>query len=318
MDVVCEAYYNNGTDSYHQLCRTELINIVCFACYAYVALLILIYLRCSNKRRTSHSSELFAGHSLRAVLSLLLFLTYLTELCDTVLGSRNVLKLLGPGLALLAWILSQLFYAQVESKSQPRYLILTGIFWMCCGLARGISLYRLLDLGLGIQHVRPHCAALESTLCYALAFNDIITVLYEVYLLPPKNTKDAPKVFESYQHTKAVWYSKCTFYWLIPLLRAGYTNPLELEDLGQIPVKETAQRQYAAFSSVYNKEKECHGLQVSLWKCYALCYWRKFLLGGLFKLLGDGVGFIPPLGISIIIQYVDTDTTLPSRNVGTV
>lgn len=123
---------------------------------------------------------MFIGHSLRAVVSLLLFLTHLTELCETLLGSWNIQKLIGPSLAILAWVLSQLFYAKVESILQSRYLILTGIFWMCCGLAKGISLYCLLDFGLGIQHVRPHCMAITSVLCYALALNDIVTVLYEV------------------------------------------------------------------------------------------------------------------------------------------
>lgn len=114
------------------------------------------------------------------MVSLLLFLTHLTELCESLMGTWNVLKLVGPALALLAWMLSQLFYAKIESRSEPRYLILTGIFWMCCGLTKGISLYRLLDLGVGFQHVRPHCTAAASALSYALALNDFVTILYEV------------------------------------------------------------------------------------------------------------------------------------------
>ena len=45
---------------------------------------------------------------------------------------------------------------------------------------------------------------------------------------------------------------------------------------------------------------------MSLWRCYFLSCWKMFALGGLFKLLGDCVGFVGPLGISVIINYVTT------------
>lgn len=55
--------------------------------------------------------------------------------------------------------------------------------------------------------------------------------------------------------------------------------------------------------------------QGSLWWCYACCYWSNFALGGVLKLLGDCVGFIPPLGISVVIHYVSNQTN-NTGNVG--
>lgn len=45
--------------------------------------------------------------------------------------------------------------------------------------------------------------------------------------------------------------------------------------------------------------------RVSLWKCFAKGYWKTFILGGILKLLGDVIGFIPPLGISVVVRYIE-------------
>ncbi|KAJ8879503.1 hypothetical protein PR048_020111 [Dryococelus australis] len=44
--------------------------------------------------------------------------------------------------------------------------------------------------------------------------------------------------------------------------------------------------------------------RVSLWRCYFRSCWLRFSLGGVLKLLGDCVGLVGPLGISVIIDYV--------------
>lgn len=41
----------------------------------------------------------------------------------------------------------------------------------------------------------------------------------------------------------------------------------------------------------------------SLWKCYFLCHWKNFLLGGILKLAGDLVGLVAPLGIAVVVDY---------------
>ncbi|KAG8334859.1 hypothetical protein J6590_081006 [Homalodisca vitripennis] len=116
---------------------------------------------------------------------------------------------------------------------------------------------------------------------------------------------------ESYRHHEACWYSRITFYWLTPLLRLGYRRPLEMEDLGQLPERETAATQFQLFNNIYQREKaQAEGKSVSLWWVYLRCYWTNFALGGLLKLLGDCVGLVPPLGISVVIQYVSTRHTL--------
>lgn len=44
--------------------------------------------------------------------------------------------------------------------------------------------------------------------------------------------------------------------------------------------------------------------RVSMWKCYCKVYWREFLLGGILKMMGDFVGYVGPLGVSVIVNFV--------------
>nr|CAD7459033.1 unnamed protein product [Timema tahoe] len=110
-----------------------------------------------------------------------------------------------------------------------------------------------------------------------------------------------------YRHATAHLVSQATFSWLTGLLWVGYCSPLEIEDLGQLPEEETTERQLHIFNCIYEKEKATakkENRRLSLWKCYFKSCWRKFALGGLFKLLGDFVGFVGPLGIMVILDYV--------------
>lgn len=43
----------------------------------------------------------------------------------------------------------------------------------------------------------------------------------------------------TYRYSSASLLSKCTFHWLVPLLRLGYSRPLELADLGYLPEVKT-------------------------------------------------------------------------------
>lgn len=69
-----------------------------------------------------------------------------------------------------------------------------------------------------------------------------------------------PVYFEDYEkigykHTLATFYSKACFWWLTPLLWFGYKEPLELEDLGQLRVEDSARAYYDQFLLTYKTAK---------------------------------------------------------------
>ena len=38
-------------------------------------------------------------------------------------------------------------------------------------------------------------------------------------------------------------------------------------------------------------------------------YWKMFVIGGFLKLLGDVTGLVLPLGISIVVSYIETQSS---------
>jgi hypothetical protein len=69
------------------------------------------------------------------------------------------------------------------------------------------------------------------------------------------NSADNTETVQSYRHDKASLYSKATFFWLTPLLWVGYTSPLELEDMGELPKEEKTEQQFEKFSDIYTCER---------------------------------------------------------------
>ena len=45
---------------------------------------------------------------------------------------------------------------------------------------------------------------------------------------------------------------------------------------------------------------------MSLWRCYWSFSWPRLLLGGWLKFCGDLVGYVAPLGIKVIVDYVQS------------
>lgn len=279
-------------------CAVGLANLFCFGALAYITLLLSLYLRCSKAR---HEDErgLLEGHTTRSVLSVLLLLTHAVELGEVVAGGGSWLCVAA---AWAAWAAVQYFYFTIQAYGRPGYLCVSSLLYLCCGLARGVLLYSLLE-EVGFAYVAVNTAAASSTLGYAMALNDMATLFNEMKDGGDDEKKHLKREFYSYKHENAHWYSRITFFWLLPLLKMGYKHPLEMEDLGKLPISESSMEQFAYFTETYNRNKE-PDKNPSLWKCYFQCYWRNFFIGGILKFLGDMVGFVAPLGIAVIVEYV--------------
>ncbi|XP_014240364.1 ATP-binding cassette sub-family C member Sur isoform X2 [Cimex lectularius] len=286
----------NLTSALGPRCFVELSASVSSGVLAYVTLLLTVYLRWSKPR--DDARRLFSGHTLRCVLSLLFLLVHLCEFGEILAGGRSWIL---AGLSCFSWFCVQGFYFTIEKYGRAHYLAATSLLYLVCGLVRGVLLYTLLE-EIDMTYVSTLLSAVSSALAYAVSLNDLVTLINEVKL-----EKDERKLplgeYESYVHKQSHWFSRLTFFWLTPLLRIGYTNPLEPEDLGKLPLEESAAEQYQNFLDSYQKIKNARGV-ASLWKCYFHCYWKNFFVGGLLKLIGDFVGLIAPLGIAVVIDYV--------------
>lgn len=289
-----------------------------------VTVCVATFLLCSDQSRRVRGN-LFEEHNSRWILTFCLIAVHLFELADGVLIllrreqlRQNVHAVLCPATSVVAVALAIYFYHKVEKHGKARRLSVLLFFWPCVVALKMSKLVILYGKGLSIRH-----ATLEGT-WLGLVFYLIMFVVElstfmqkfcllqaywrrsEVKMRGPNGVPNNDQV--TYRYSSASLLSKCTFHWLVPLLRLGYSRPLELADLGYLPEKHTNENQYRRFNEVYSKEKskaEAKGSRVSLWCCFLKTYWRTALAGGLIKVVGDIIGLMGPLSISLILEYVD-------------
>lgn len=79
------------------------------------------------------------------------------------------------------------------------------------------------------------------------------------------------------QCSNATLLSKITFWWMTPLLRKGYTEPLELEDLGTLPEDDSSRTQYDQFLIIYqsNKARQIINIEQQTRSIYVLSYFSR-------------------------------------------
>lgn len=292
-----------------------------------VTVCVATLLLCSDQPRRVRDA-LFEEHNSRWILTFAMIAVHLFELADGALillrreqPKQNFHPMLAAGTSIVAVLLGIYYYHKVERYGRPRRLSVLMFFWPCVVALKMSKLVILYGKGLGIEH-----ATLEGTwfglICYlAMFLVELSTFMQKFCSLQAYRCKSelreeanggTPEEQVTYQYSRASLLSKCTFFWLVPLLRQGYRRPLELADLGFLPEKHTNENQYRRFNEVYSKEKakaEAKGAQVSLWCCFLKTYWRTALAGGLIKVIGDVIGLIGPLSISLILEYVDNVTT---------
>lgn len=286
-------------------------------------------LLCSDQPRRVRDA-LFEEHNSRWILTFAMIAVHLFELADGALillrreqPKQNFHPMLGAGTSIVAVVLGIYYYHKVEKYGRPKRLSVLLFFWPCVVALKMSKLVILYGKGLGIEH-----ATLEATwfglVCYLAMFLVELSTFMQKFCSSQAYQCKSELRGEAngdgqvtYQYSCASLLSKCTFFWLVPLLRQGYRRPLELADLGFLPEKHTNENQYQRFNEVYSKEKvkaETKGTNVSLWCCFLKTYWRTALAGGLIKVIGDVIGLVGPLSISLILEYVDDVTTNKSSN----
>ncbi|XP_053691966.1 ATP-binding cassette sub-family C member Sur [Sabethes cyaneus] len=154
-------------------------------------------------------------------------------------------------------------------------------------------------------------AMLSASVLTALALVDGITMCLEnsspLRYLPATATSKKTTTTDL-KSSSTPFLSRVTFWWITPLLWRGFAKPLELENLGMLPEKDTSRYHYDQFLFIYQRLKK----PASLWRCYVLNCWQMFLAGGVFKLMGDLCALVGPLCISNIVDYIAKPLTAPS------
>ncbi|KAH8249165.1 hypothetical protein KR032_006949 [Drosophila birchii] len=308
-------YDNLNTD----VCGIDRVKRV-FTCLS-IVLLLCGWLFVWQRYKKCHKT-LLMFHNVRAAVSLLLLGANSLELARTLLPHRSVLQLnqlfefgprernyliiIGPGEmwnALFATLLTlalMLYHRMVERKKATVFLYASTAVEVVLFALRTNELSELVYYE-DILELQT-CLVGVSALCMmALASLDGFTIYKECY--HDDYLDDHGRI--GYKHSLATFYSKSCFWWLTPLLWLGYNEPLELENLGQMKLEDSARSHYDHFLYVYTEEVKKSNSSPSLWYCYIKNSWRMFALGGILKLAADLFALIGPLAIQKIVQYIE-------------
>ncbi|XP_017042869.2 ATP-binding cassette sub-family C member Sur [Drosophila ficusphila] len=274
------------------------------------------------KRYKKCHKTLLMFHNVRAAVSLFLLalnslnlarillppksVRQLNKLFQLTPRDQNYLIVVGPGevwnaiLSTLLTLMLMFYHRIVELKKSKVFLYAsTGVevlsFALLTNELSELAYYEdLLEL--------QTCLVGLSALCMmSLALLDGFTLYKECY--HDDYLDDYGRI--GYKHSLATFYSKFCFWWLTPLLWLGYNEPLELEDLGEMKLEDSARSHYDHFLYIYTEKKKKSNSSPSLWYCYIKNSWQMFALGGILKLAGDLFALIGPLAIQNIVEYIE-------------
>ncbi|XP_011881729.1 PREDICTED: ATP-binding cassette sub-family C member Sur [Vollenhovia emeryi] len=291
-------------------CLIELTNVSVALLTILVATVLIFKYRCSAVGKLSKS--LLPLHTSRTLLCILLLLILSLELYESILTLISLSSTLTMIAVLFCWIV----HRETETRDGFGTAVSGGGFTII-GLSRAWKFLYLCRFGLSIQHVRVATTGITATCCGLLAIIDSYTLYRMMQKSRRYTVKEPDNARNSYVHSTSPFLSRITFHWVIDLLLRGYHTPLELHDLGQLPVEETTRNQFERFREIYETERlRCRGRKLSLWRCFWRRTWLTFAAGSVLKLFGDAMTLVGPMTIPKIISYASSlqNGTVASEN----
>lgn len=184
-------------------CFVDVLNIVPHAIFVLVSLFILI-VWCKSKYYNATTWVHFRGHNVRWTCSLFLIIVIVTEISEGFMSDArdpdtvNFHVFIPPIIALIATILSLVFYHNIEQWNSPRFLLIILAYWLSVlpiKILKGISLYQN---GTTSAHVRVLLTWTDVAL-YVILFGVEVNVLRVqvriLILLQPSSLHLTPEHF---------------------------------------------------------------------------------------------------------------------------
>ncbi|XP_047611777.1 ATP-binding cassette sub-family C member 4-like [Phacochoerus africanus] len=102
--------------------------------------------------------------------------------------------------------------------------------------------------------------------------------------------------------------SSLFFWWLTPLLRVGYKRRLEEDDMYSVLPEDRSARLGEELRGYWDRESsraEKDAREPSLTKAIIKCYWKPYLVLGVFTFLEEGTRIVQPVLLGKIISYLE-------------
>ncbi|XP_026329931.1 ATP-binding cassette sub-family C member Sur-like isoform X2 [Hyposmocoma kahamanoa] len=244
--------------------------------------------------------------NVRGVASLALAVVWCCGAATASLRPAETVQLVAGLMAPLAWLAAAALHIALWTRRSAAPILYLAVYWLLAAVSSAAILWQHLFTDAAPNYVEVYVQCLSMLLALLISAVDCICFYDEVTKRYQSHQKPTTDVNTTYKHSDTHFFAKISFFWLNTLLYRGYESPLEQDDLGELPDNEQSQKYYKIFKKLYKDQensKKCNG-SPSIWRCYTAVVWPNFYVAGIMKLISDLVGVVPPLGLAVVIQYL--------------
>ncbi|XP_073944088.1 sulfonylurea receptor isoform X3 [Choristoneura fumiferana] len=301
MEAVCER--GDGA------CAARASAAALHALHLYCACVATALLCCCKKKPLHRTTKRWRGQNVRGVASLVLGAAQCCAAAAAALRPTRAAPLAAAALALPAWLLAATLHVALWTRRSAASLLYLAIYWMLIALSNAAILWECFENEPSPNHIEIYVYTVSMFMALIVSAVDCVCFYDEVTKRFQKDQKSSTDNLSdvTYLHNDSHFYSKISFYWLNPLLYRGYVSPLEQDDLGELPEVEKSIKHYTKLKRIYNNQKKTkleNNNSPSIWSCYIRMVWPNFYIAGVFKLFSDLIGVVPPLGLAVVIQFI--------------
>lgn len=260
---------------------------------------------CAPIHKHYRHSKRWRGQNVRGIASLVLGVAWCCDAAAALLRPADTVRLVAALMAPWSWLAAAAFHVALWTRRSAAPILYLSIYWMLATISAGTILWQHFIKGAATNHVELYVQGVSLLMTLLISSVDCVCFYDEVTKRFRNDLKSNPDNI-CYKHNDTHFYSKISFFWLNSLLKKGYKSPLEPDYLGELPEDERSVKYYKEFVKIYKNLENSHGKDESpsLLSCYIRKVWPNFYIAGILKLFGDLIGVVPPLGLSVIIQYI--------------
>ncbi|XP_035436877.2 ATP-binding cassette sub-family C member Sur-like [Spodoptera frugiperda] len=260
---------------------------------------------CAPIHKHYRHSKRWRGQNVRGIASLVLGVAWCCDAAVALLRPADTVRLVAALMAPWSWLAAAAFHVALWTRRSAAPILYLSIYWMLATISAGTILWQHFVKGAATDHVELYIQGVSLLMTFLISTVDCICFYDEVTKRFRNDLKSNPANI-CYKHNDTHFYSKISFFWLNSLLKKGYKSPLEPDYLGELPEDERSVKYYKELVKIYKNLEDSTGKDdnPSLLSCYIRKVWPNFYIAGILKLFGDLIGVVPPLGLSVIIQYI--------------
>ncbi|XP_022119948.2 ATP-binding cassette sub-family C member Sur [Pieris rapae] len=289
------------------MCQAYALSAALHSLNLYCSAISAALVCCCVNRRPHCVRKRWRLQNTRGITSLVLAVVWCCSAASASLRPAATVHLVASLMAPLSWLAAAALHVSLWKRRSAAPILYLGIYWFLASICSAAVLFENMKKENFVTHIEVYLQALCLFLTTIMTCVDCLCFYDEVVKRNYSIQKSTDPYKIVYKHNETHFYGKITFFWLNSILYKGCEEPLEGDDLGFLPEREKSKTCFQKFKDTYYGQKASKDKQdrPSLWKCHAASVWPNFYIAGVLKMFGDIVGVIPPLGLGVIIQFIE-------------